>query len=639
VENLVREIDDGGGYLGTQLDDLVGSPGGLPFSYLLAGWLSSAPTPAAEAAAGLMGHQPWEQAPSLVYPTAVLTLFVADAVQAGGGGAGTETGSLRLVSLAQTGLCSTLADYVSGALDFIFESLKVNADTDSFLGWLGTIWNAALDLARWAVEGLIELLTAPIITAITDALAIVGALNMVASLLKPWSLEVTPSNTETRFAVGDESDIAEAFVAEVDTGIEFDWPPWMEDCAQVAGLALPDPSSAEDSGVSWTTAGLPGLGEVTNNQNRIDSDNQADLNWVTGREASGGGDELSGTVSASVTVESKQLEEMKSMINGLIKGHVGDTVGGLISLLTDPIIDKLAELVQVNGASSVTVFFHDEEEEEEEVAEEEGLVDIQSDVIVFETSGGPPARFLKGTAEATVIDGLDLVYQSSATLILTYEGLLESDELELSSAQGQIRFSDGSEWRLSEAVSQAFCTLPGGCGCPTGSVGETRSAQAVSTGPAEIEIAGGPEVTVRQYSLEDYCNEELKGGRYTYILTGGNWQWNALGGADVRGCPWPSASASGEIVPDESNTIRIDTTTRPFTYSGFAATNASSGTLTLERCEGFHGSGEITYPAGGTWMTLDFDTPRLPFAGETITGTSTRGGHTSSWTLTFDDSQ
>lgn len=116
-ENLAREIDAGGGYLGTQLDELVGSPGGLPFSYLLAGWLSAAPTPTAVAAASLMGEQPWEQAPSLVFPTAVLTLFVADAIAAKGGTTEAPNRALAVFAPA-VGVCSVLSGWVNQTLDF-----------------------------------------------------------------------------------------------------------------------------------------------------------------------------------------------------------------------------------------------------------------------------------------------------------------------------------------------------------------------------------------------------------------------------------------------------------------------------------------------------------------------------------------
>jgi hypothetical protein len=371
VENLGREIDAGGGYLGAQLDELAGSPGGLPFSYLVAGWLSAAPTPTAEAAAALMGDQPWQEAPSLVYPTAVLALFVADAVETGGG-AGGEAAAAVLAALAQEGLCSTLSGWVSSVLDYIFDSLKVNTEDEGFLGWLGTVWNAAVDLARDTIGGLIEAVTAPIVAAIADALAIVGTLSMIVSLLKPWSLEVTASHAQTRFAVGGEPDIAEDFVAMVDTGIDFEWPAAVEDCAALAGLTLPDPASAEGSQVEWKTSGLPPLGSAGESQTTIDQDNQASFEWVTGREDSDEGDVLTGVVGVSVTVRSQQVEELKAMLESLIAGQIpvapfGDVVAELFSALTAPIFEALAELTQVSGADSVLVIHHDEPEEEPDV--------------------------------------------------------------------------------------------------------------------------------------------------------------------------------------------------------------------------------------------------------------------------------
>jgi hypothetical protein len=365
---MTKEIDSGGGYLGVQLDGLVGSPGGLPFSYLLAGWLSAAPTATAAAAADLMGQQPWEQAPSLVFPTAVLALFVADAVAAQGGTAEAPIRAMAVFAPA-VGVCSTLSGWVNQVLDFLFDSLKVDADTDSFLGWLGTIWNAAVDLAKAAISGLIETLTAPIVALITDALVVIGTLSMIASLLRPWSLEVSASSSQTRFAVGGEPDISEQFTASVDTNIDFDWPAELVDCAGVAGLDLPDPSSATDSTVDWKVAGLPPLGAVANTESRIDANNMARLDWVTGREESDKGEPLSGRASVSVTVTSIQIEELKAMLEGLIAGQIpvppfGDIVAELFAQLTAPIFDALAELVRVNGAGSATVFYHGEEEEE-----------------------------------------------------------------------------------------------------------------------------------------------------------------------------------------------------------------------------------------------------------------------------------
>lgn len=368
VENMRRELDAGGGYLGAELDEVGGSPGGLPFSYLVAGWLHSAPTPIAESALAMMGDQDWEQAPSLVFPTAVLVLFVADAINAADESQPQAMDLSRQVSFRQTGVCSTLSGWVNSALDFIFDSLKVNAEDEGFLGWLGGIWNAAVDLAKAAVSGLIELLTAPIVALVTDALVVVGTLNMIAGILKPWDLKITPSSTSTRFAVSGEPDIEEAFVAKVDTGIDFTWPADVVDCANVAGLELPDPKSAEGSTVSWTVIGLPAFGSLIRNQNVIGDDNTATLDWVTGREESDKGDAEVATVAATARVTSKQIEELKAMLETLISAQVpvspfGDIVGALFSSITPPIFDALAELTAVSGTASVSVLFHEQDDE------------------------------------------------------------------------------------------------------------------------------------------------------------------------------------------------------------------------------------------------------------------------------------
>lgn len=372
VDNMERGIDDGSGYLGVQLDELVGSPGGMPFSYLLAGWLVSAPTPTAEQARSLIGDQPWEQAPSIVFPTAVIVLFVADAVNAADSVDATAMVNAQLVALAQAGVCSTLAGWVNGVLDFIFESLKVDTDDGGFLGWLGVIWNAALDLVQGVIEGLIGLLTAPVVAAITSALAIVGTLSMVASILQPWNLDLEPSNPTSSFAVGNGPNVQERVVATADPGYEFEWPPSVEDCASVAGLNLPNPTDAEGSTIKWKEIGFPALGSVTEIQTELDAENMATVDWITGREESAEGPTRSGTVSMFASVDLKQIEELKAMIGNLITNQIPSgpfegIVTDLISGLTAPVFDALAELVRVKGTTSVTVFYHDEKEEEEPV--------------------------------------------------------------------------------------------------------------------------------------------------------------------------------------------------------------------------------------------------------------------------------
>ena len=371
VDVMADQVAASGGYVGAVLDDLVGSPGGLPFSYLIAGWLVSAPTPTAQAAADVMGDQEWTQAQAIVFPSAVLAMFVADAVAATGesaegfaSGAG-PSGLMSAVAQSDEA-CSALAGWVSDSLDFLFDSLKANTDDGGLLGFFGSIWNAAVDLAQATVGVLIEGLTAPIVAIIADAIGVIGTLSMISSLLVPWSVAVAESEPRTRFAVGDEPDIANSFTATVDTNVDFDWPAAVVDCAAVAGFELPDPQQAAGSPVEWTTVGLASNGVETGRDDLLDGDSTARFEWVTGREPLDEGTELVDVVAVTATVTSTQIDELESMLEHVITNQVpvepfGTIVAAVFDQLAGPVFKQLAQLVQVSGTSSVRVVHHDQE--------------------------------------------------------------------------------------------------------------------------------------------------------------------------------------------------------------------------------------------------------------------------------------
>jgi hypothetical protein len=472
VENMAREIDDGAGYLGQQLDDLVGDlPGGLPFSYLLAGWLSSAPTPVAQQARALIGDQPWEQAPSIVFPNAVLALFAADAVQAADSVDPSAMPTAQLASVAQGGICSGLANWVNEVLDFIFESLKVEIDDDGFFGWLGSIWNAAVDLARGVIEGLIELVTAPIVAAISSALSVAWTLSMIASLLQPWNLELRPTNTLTRFAVGDGPNVQERVTATADPGYEFEWPAAVEDCASVAGLRLPNPTDAEGSRISWREKGFPEYGSVVEVQTRLDTENQATADWVTGREQSDEGPERSGLVTITAFVDLEQIEELRAMVVNLItaqipSGPLEGIVSALFTELTAPVFDALTELIRIKGATEIEVIYHDEEEEDTDAGNTSsaaadciaGAWRVNGDdaAAIFGSSL-PPNAFEQAYASGSVVADFD----EDGTVIFEFSNWRIGSTSRTEGIEGVIIDLTGDTYTLSNGVARGTWKVVG----------------------------------------------------------------------------------------------------------------------------------------------------------------------------------
>ena len=80
---MAAEMRVAGGMRGSDLDRaLRPGKGGLPFSYLLAAWITTDPGASAGALRTAMGAQDWAQAPDVLYPSAALTLFAAAAARA-----------------------------------------------------------------------------------------------------------------------------------------------------------------------------------------------------------------------------------------------------------------------------------------------------------------------------------------------------------------------------------------------------------------------------------------------------------------------------------------------------------------------------------------------------------------------------
>ena len=148
VRNMAVEIagNAGGGFYGSQLDDLSPLPKEVPpLSYFIAAWLALGSTPAAKASAELMGERNWRRAPDIVFPTVVLAAFVGDAVRFGNeGGRVAQLDSRRFGNIAvmsagvpgfvshfgpAEGPCGTINNFVDSMLSKVFDALKIKGTT------------------------------------------------------------------------------------------------------------------------------------------------------------------------------------------------------------------------------------------------------------------------------------------------------------------------------------------------------------------------------------------------------------------------------------------------------------------------------------------------------------------------------
>lgn len=406
VETMTRQYEAGNGWLGADLDDAIGPVGGAPFSYFIAAWLASFDTTNARLAQDLMGDQNWRDAPSIIFPSIVLTLFVDDAVGASAptsdeGATGVIDGDDLLLAVARVpvaqesgGLCSAVMDFVHDGLQMVFDALLIDSDVP-VLSFFTDLLDAVIQLFGDLLTELVEILTAPVAAAISAALGMIHLVTMVADIVQPWTVTVEPSAFVTTFSTTGGPNNQQRFTATVadplQSTIEIDWPPDVLDCADVFGIELPSfGDDYEDVGVSWFMrwGSDPVLGSATEVEQTFDVAGGARLDWVTGHEPSTDGDEEVGVVVATVVPEITVVDDLEKYAAGLVLGLVPSgapaavraLISDLYASVTEPVWESLTELLQPRATTDVRVIHHATDEADAFGPGEWVVIDVTGDV-------------------------------------------------------------------------------------------------------------------------------------------------------------------------------------------------------------------------------------------------------------------
>jgi hypothetical protein len=386
VRNMAVEIagDTGGGFFGAHLDDLAPMPNGAPpISFFIAAWIVRASTPAAKAAADLMGPRNFSRAPQIVFPTVVLAAFVGEAVRAAADAPAIQPAlwerfqrESRTANVVAAGLflqgsdagpCAVINKFIDGMLSTIFDTLKIRNNYTGVIGFFVDLYNGAVELAKRVVTGLVEILTAPIANALRAAIGIVGVASYVASLLKPWSVAVQADPSLTRYAVDSEAAPTGVFTARINDNGFGGWPDSLRTCARLFGIELPSTDADVGSPVTWQVSGSAqsavkgGTRDATLPANKV-----ARLEYsIIGRETIA--DARQGkTIDDTLTVQSgfqrraftKLQELLKGMVLNAVPGVVAPIANPLLSPITDSVLGKIARLLNANGSTTLVVRHH-----------------------------------------------------------------------------------------------------------------------------------------------------------------------------------------------------------------------------------------------------------------------------------------
>lgn len=368
VRNLAIEAANGGGVPAEELSAAVPVPADAPpLPYLIAAWIKTYDSPGARFSRALMGDQDWTHADRAVFPGLVLTLFTADAV-AGAGHPTASSGTQSTAPAAMTlpgGPCTFAATFIQTAIADVAAALKTDTSGGGFGGFLGKIWNVAVDLAATAVKGLISAVTKPVVDAMADAFGVVATIVQVTSFLTEWRAELKPDPTHTRFGV-DSEQVDGRFQLAV-TQDQTAWPDVVLDCARAVNVDLLAIGSAAGSPVSWTAqnTGRADLSARISADDKLAQDKTASYRYQTGQESSQTAtspDTESFALVVTASVQRQDVRKTRELFTKLLLENIPDPIRGIVTRLAQPLLDqadtRLAALTAVTASARTFITFH-----------------------------------------------------------------------------------------------------------------------------------------------------------------------------------------------------------------------------------------------------------------------------------------
>lgn len=364
VNAMALELVAGSGTPGREFDTALQVPEGVPpVSSLLAGYVAVGQTAGAEFSRALLGDQEWHQWADRFFPALVVDLFISDLAKE----SGSAPGAMKFMKLIQpSNICTAVQSFTSDVLEAVFGQLKIDVPKgDSNL--LTDIWNWIIGAGEDVVQGLGDIITAPVIAAIQ---AIAGALAIgtsISSMLNVWTVTLDAEPEETRFGVDTEF-ITGRFLAGVDAGGATDWPDFLVDCAASMGISLPS-LRGEGAPVTWKVSETPiDLIQEMGKSPLVEEQGKAELIYKTNNESSdvASGTPLNGLCITEVSVERSDVADLRDNLHSLLVANIPSPFDIAVQSVLGPAIASLtADLAQVMvkgyNFETLTVVYHEKQ--------------------------------------------------------------------------------------------------------------------------------------------------------------------------------------------------------------------------------------------------------------------------------------
>jgi hypothetical protein len=378
-------------FTGAELDtvvppDLTGVP---TTSQLIAAYVATADSPGGNLSRALMAGQDLLAPARLHIPAIVLVLFASDVATDGGRIAApaptlsaAAQGNLLLSGTAvglnpdrsgielavSTGICSQTANWISGAIASLFNAIKVATPAGGVGRIIAGVWNWLVGVGQAFVQNLISSVTDVVLGTIRSiAETIAGVAEQIASLL-PQAVSVRASSATgggATFFLGPDP-LTGTFTVTVTAGDLPDWPAVLSDCAQTAGVALPDfhPNAVP---LIWGPLEAPAnpLLSTTGSDPMTDANGLANWGFVTSVDPGDPRGEQRNQIDyLPVAVHRPELDTARQRLSNVLLGSIPDLLRPYVAAIFAPYLDglqaRLNALLDAHGRGVAVIVFHDQ---------------------------------------------------------------------------------------------------------------------------------------------------------------------------------------------------------------------------------------------------------------------------------------
>jgi hypothetical protein len=328
VQNLVAEANAHSGYLGSELDGIATPPAGAPpLSILIAAWLTRHDGPLAYYAAGFMGAQDYKNSAAIVFPTLVVLTFIADIARV------TTTSQLRVPSLnferylaapaEADGVCTDIANWVSSVVNSVTSAVQANGS-----GWLASLWNTVVTIAATGISIVVNGILQSLVGFIVQIATVCGTLMQVASMFKPWSVQLAGDPATLTLGTTAQDGKFDATLSAADV----QWPATLVGCVQALSNVKLDNASYTDAPVKWThPVNIPGLATKASEDDTLLTDKTAHYTFTTNSVEDVPAADCpalvgAGSVGITVTVERSDISKTLTSLETLITNQINASI-------------------------------------------------------------------------------------------------------------------------------------------------------------------------------------------------------------------------------------------------------------------------------------------------------------------------